>query len=732
MDRAIRRTARVGVLLSSSIAGILAVGACNNTLNFRAGGEGCGSPGSICSVGDHGVGDGGPALEASFAGPESVALDAAGNVYIADTLHNRIRRIAPDGTVSTIVGTGQDSQAFRPGRPGPETAVSAPISVAATPDGWTYWIDEGSCGLYGLSPTSGNAVIVAGGGCGGLPRFNFNACSQISTDSLGNLVITDGDNLRVRYWNRGSAVATVVGISAQPGEIVTIAGNGGGGATNGVPATSSGMYPCHALFGPDGSLYIAEADYLDNRVRRVDPSGTIDALAGYGGVDASNGDGGPATGAAVYYPQGLAVDGDLLFIADSDERIRVVNMSAQPATWAGLTIGTGHILTVAGDGSPRYLVVDTGNALQQGFRSASAPPVVDANGDLLVLDVGNDLLRRIDATTGEMTTVAGYGAGGAISTWMHLPHGIVALEDGSAVVATRSGRLVHVDPDGLPTHFAGSGDTVHGGDGGPATAAGFWGTGLARGPDGSIYVADDLNHRIRRIDTAGTIFTVAGDGDNGSNGDGGPAINAGFAGPHGVAVDALGNLVVIDEDRVRYVNLSQSSATVAGVTILPGNVETIAGGNGEGYDGDGGPALEARFDFNDGNDVTNGVVVDASAVYVADYRNNRIRSIDLDTGIVETLVGSGAADEDGVGAPVGLAMRDGWLYWSQRIGNVVRRIDLATGVVETVAGDGGTGDYGDGGAARLGQFVSPRGLAFRADGTLLVSDGSHRVRQVVP
>jgi DNA-binding beta-propeller fold protein YncE len=336
------------------------------------------------------------------------------------------------------------------------------------------------------------------------------------------------------------------------GVIRTIAGsNQRGYSGDGGSAVSAAFdQPRATAVGPDGTVYIA--DTFNHRVRRVGPGGDVATLAGTGQA-AFSGDGGPAGTATLHWPHGVAVDpaGASLYIADSaNHRVRKVDL------------GSGVITTAAGGASSGF----GGDGGQATAALLQAPKAVYAapSGDLYIADSGNERVRRVDRS-------------------------------------------------GIITTIAGTGVTGFSGDGGPATTAQFDGPrSVAGDPAGNLYVADDNNHRIRRIDPSGVITTVAGTGTAGFSGDGGPALSAQLDHPRGVAVDGRGAVFIADSmsARIRMVDPA-------------GAIATVAGCGRQGYGGDGGPATVARL-FE-----PRGVAVDgAGRLFVADTYNDRIRMVD--------------------------------------------------------------------------------------------------------
>jgi DNA-binding beta-propeller fold protein YncE len=277
-----------------------------------------------------------------------------------------------------------------------------------------------------------------------------------------------------------------------------------------------------------------------------------------------------------------------------------------------------------------------------------------------------------------------------------------------------------VNKDGLLTVVAGTGTAGFSGDGGPASAAHLnTPAGLAIDANGDLFFADNMNHRVRKINVAGIISTVAGHGESGPDLDGGAATDAQLVNPGGLAIDDKGNIFVADvTHRVRRI-------TPAGV------INTVAGGGtGQpGFAGDGGPATAAMLAF------PQGIAVDAhGTLLIADAGNRRIRKVTA-AGIITTIAGDGTAGSGGDGGnalsaqlthPAGIALDGlGNLYISDVGNDSIRRVNAA-GIIDKVAGNGEAwGFAGDGGPATLARFDDPFRLAFDTAGNLYVSDAGN-------
>jgi len=502
-------------------------------------------------------GDGGPASNASLSYPCGVAVDLAGNVYIADTMNNRIRKVPRGGVITTVAGSATGGYSGD-GGPAVSASLCMPKGVGVDASGNLYIAEE--CG-HRIRRVSAGGIIttVAGNGTAGFSGDGGPASSAsfynprgVAVDAAGSVFVTDAVNRRVRKFSPG-------------GTISTVAGNGLFKApTDGVLATSSFLnQPWDVAADGAGNIYIV--DGYNARVRKVSPGGIISTVAG-NGVRGFSGDGGPATAASLgFNPYGsVALDsGGNLYISDSDNhRIRKVTPS-------------GTISTVAGDGVYRFSG-DGGPATQ----ASLAWPwrvALDAAGNLYVADRNNYRVRRV-STAGIITTVAGNGirgfsgdGGPATSASLVDPMGVAVDAAGNLYIAEKEGnRIRRVSPSGVISTVAGDGVSRFKGDGGLATAASLGGPfGVTVDRAGNPVIADSYNHRVRKVGPDGIIATVVGIGSAGYSGDGGIPINASLYYPYGVAVDAAGNLYIADSgnDRIRKVLATPPAFSVASTKL---------------------------------------------------------------------------------------------------------------------------------------------------------------------
>jgi cysteine-rich repeat protein len=652
----------------------------------------------------------GAATEVGLALPRGVAVDRAGNVFIADTGGHRIHQVGADGTIVTRAGTGR---AGFQGDGGPATAaeLNGPSAVAVDGVGNLYVLDAGNARVR-LVRSDGVIATIAGDGTSGgsgdggpavLAQLAPGSGGGLAVDGLGEVYVADTFNHRIRRVGRDGVITTVAGSG-------TVGSSGDGG-----PATEAQLtFPAAVALDPAGAVLIGDGS---NRVRRVDASGTITTVAGNGQLG-HDGDGGLAIAAQLGQPQAIALDAGGAMYITTQNLLRRVSPDGIIARVAGQS---GVLGGFAGDGGP---------ALAAQFDGANGVAVA-GDGVIYVADTSNNRVRRI-AVNGVIATAAGSGVGGAggagggaTSATLAAPHGIAVDGDGNLYIAETYNHVVQrVRPGGEIAIIAGTGLGSFGGDGGPAVAAQLaFPHDVAVDAAGAVFILDNENCRIRRVDPDGTITTIAGTGSCGYDGDGGPATAAELSYPEGLALDGAGNLYIADTGNVRVRRVNAA-----------GTISTVAGDGSSGFGGDGGPAIEAQFA------APRGLVVDgAGNLYIADTGNRRVRKVSA-AGTVTTIAGTGASGAAGDGGPataaqlalpVALALdAAGRLYIADDGSNRVRRVSAA-GTISTYVGVGLAGFGGDGGAAAAALLDGPRGLALDAAGDLYISERDNaRVRRV--
>jgi sugar lactone lactonase YvrE len=687
---------------------------------------------SIFTIAGGGTDDGRPATVARLYRPFGVALDAAGNLYIADTYNNRIRKVAAGtGLITTVAGIG--SGGFS-GDGGPATAaeLAGPRGVVLDSGGNLYIADSGrirkvTAGSGIISTLAGNGSGRFGGDGGAATLAGLAFTQGVVLDSAGNLYIADTLDHRIRKIAAGSGIIT------------TVAGNGSEGFSgDGGAATAAKLaYPLGVTLDSAGNLYIADGNNF--RIRKVGAgSGIITTVAGNGSGTFS-GDGGAGTLAGLAVPQGVAVDAEGNLYIAGDARIRKV------------AAGSGIITTVAGNGSQGFSG-DGGAATAAEFISPYGI-ALDSAENLYIADIFTNRIRRIAAGNGLITTVAGTGpvgyySGGlsgdgdaATAAGLSTPYGLALDSAGNLYIADIGNYRIRkvAAGSGIITTIAGIGSQGFSGDGGAATAAPLSVPhGVALDLAGDLYLTD--TNRVRKVTAgSGIITTVAGNGGpdgfggftdtGGFSGDGGAATAAGLNYPRGVAMDSAGNLFIADTQNHRIRKVAAGSGII---TTVAGSGPIGFGSGGLG--GDGGAATAA------GLNQPHGVALDSVGnLYIADSGNNRIRKVTAGSGIITTVAGGGsggdgsAATGAGLSFPSGVAVDPiGNLYIADFLNHRIRKVGAGSGIITTVAGNGSQGFSGDSGAATAAGLNYPFGIALDSAGTLYIADSnSSRVRIVL-
>jgi hypothetical protein len=643
--------------------------------------------------------------------PGAVAVGPNGSLYISDETSNTVREIDSAGVESTVAGNGTPGYS---GDGGPATgaeldnpegtAIDAggDLLIADTYNQRVRLVAGSTCSTqcpYGLpSMTAGDIYTVAGGGSAHPPDVGPATkaaiwAGSVTVDAGGDLLIADTTANRVVLVAGSSCSSDCpYGLASMiEGYIYTVAGSANRDLGDGGPATTAVLaQPGDVAVDAGGDLLIADTG--NNRVRLVAGSTcSTDCPYGLGSMTKGyiytiagdlnhgySGDGGPATGAELENPTGVAVDGggNLLIADTGNKRVRLVAASScSTACPYGLTSMTaGDIYTVAGNGTAGYSG-DGGPATSAEF----ADEGIAAGGNLLIADQGNHRLRLVAAT----------------SCSTACPYGLASMTKGDIYT------------------IAGNGTPGYSGDGGPATNAELAGpTNLAVDSGGDLLIADTSDSRVRLVAgascasscpydltsmTKGDIYTVAGDGGFGFAGDGGPASSAELQSPEGVAVDAAGNLLIADTQNqlVRMVAGSSCASSCAyGLSSMTkGDIYRIAGNAVRGYRGDSGPATSAEL-----SDPASVAVDGAGDLLIADTRNELVRLV----------AGSSCASD----CPYGLT-------------------SMTKGDIYAIAGGAGFGFAGDGGPATSAALDNPESIAVDTGGDLLIADeGNDRVRLV--
>jgi sugar lactone lactonase YvrE len=670
-------------------------------------------------------GNGGAATSAYLNVPRGVAVDAPGNLYIADGNNFQIRKVnATTRVISAFAGTGQNGYT-NDGQLGVNAQLSYLGNSAVDSAGNIYIADSGNNVIREVNAVTGLIITIAGNGTAGSsgdggPAIlaNLYYPSGVAVDSAGNLYIADTDNSVIREVTRATGV-----ISTVAGMFNSDEGYSGDGG----PATKASLlFPQGVAVDASGDLYIADTD--NNVIRFVSAAtGIIGTYAGKYGTFGYSGDGGPATDAEFESPQGINLDSSgNLYIADGDNFvIRKV------------TASTGIIETVAGNGTSGFS--GDGGAATQAELGFADDVAVDASGNLYIADEQNNRIRRVD-TKGIITTVAGNGLTNPLDNGAAAVSAPITTEFPEALTTDAKGNIYFADgvgnairevsaADGTISTIAGTGQSGYTGDGGLAVSAQLsYPNGLALDSSGNVYIADSNNYVVRRLDrSTGIISTFAGNGSEGTTGDGGPATSAGIVYPGAIALDSSGNVYIAEtySSVVRKVNPQGIISTAAG----NGTFSCCGEPNG-----DGGPATSASLGF------PYALAVDAQGnLYIGDGLNPVIREVNASTGIINTVVGNGTYGDSGDGGPaLSASINDVYGLAFDPLGNLYLADEVTirvvtSGIIETVAGRGDytlLGYFGDGGpVASAG--VTTTGVAVDSFFNVYFGDGvGNRIRKI--
>jgi len=702
--------------------------------------------------------------------PWAVVQDAKGNTYISDNLSNRVFKVNGSGILTVAAGDivpNYNANNHGDNNPATQASLAAPQGIAL--------------------------------------------------DSNGVLYIADTGNNAVRVVNTQNSAVTIAGVTIPAGVIETIAGDGSGTAGyfgDGGPATSALLNgPSGVWLDADNNLYIA--DTLNSRVRVVNtqattiqfpgtlapsvPPGDIATIVGTGTPGFGDG---PINTAKINLPDGIFVTGSatagtiVIVLADTaNNRVRAVNtQAATTASVAGVSILAGNIVTVAGDGTAGYSG-DTGIATIADLNHPSAA-VTDNLGNLYIADgdnlpqhgvnTSNEVIRKVN-TSNIISTFAGTngtqcsngilpcGDGGpATSANLWAPTGVFVSGAGNLLIADQNDDAIREVSGGniqtvmgvlLNTSYAPFPVTL---TSAATNAALRRPAGVASDAAGNAYIADTFNNAIRKVNTSGTISTFVGDSlpCNTSNcGDGGPASQATVTTPFDVAFDSTGNLYIADsgDNVIRVVNNQSSAITIAGQTIQPGTIFTVAG-NGTPCTstpcGDGGTSTTAQLNSPEG------LFIDSTGnIFIADTNDNAIRVVNprssgsiviagvtIPAGEIVTVAGTanpnagctnplapacgdtGPATSALLNGPGGVGLDSlGNIYIADTGDNRVRVVNGSTGIINAFAGTGVacSSNCMNGGPALDALLDAPENLFVDLAGNVFIADSfDYEAREV--
>jgi len=648
---------------------------------------------TVVGTGGEGIAaEGTPASSARLNNPSDIVFDRMGNMYIADTDNDRVLKVDPvTQRISVFAGGGKEV----PGDNGParNAKLSKPFALAIDRQGNLLITEKAGHRIRRVDTTAENKITtVAGTGAPGFSGDNGRATSaQINTPlgitiaPNGDIVFVDNQNGRIRNINLNGIITTIAGTGRlsrlNPGTIVP-RGDGG-------PATSAIIdFPTDIAYDHRGNLYIAEA--LSNPViRRVDAATKVISTIVGGGTKPTTGigDGGLAANAKLDFPSGILFDGqgglfiadgnfEFIFTADASNRIRRVENPLKAAISDSVNVvidpNSAVIFTIAGAGTN----LGDGGVATAATLDRPEDVDIDPTGSIVVADSRNNRIRRIDSLTSIIRTLVGGGDPTIVTNIDSNDPSLVPLNGPSSVII-----------DGA----------------------------------GTVFIADQINRRIRRYDAATRkLTTIAGTGESplpGVSEEGKPAKQARLGIVVDLALDREGNLYLVEMDMHRIRRIDKS-----------GNITTVVGTGAPGFSGDGGRAnaatinrpISIAFD-RDGNG------------YIADHLNGRVRRVDARTGIITTVAGSGKVGALGDGdlainvslSPISVLVDGaGNIFLFDELSRRIRKIDALSGRISTVGGGGNPlKGLGDGGPATEAVMATVSGMAVDNAGNLVFSEG---------
>lgn len=725
-----------------------------------------------------------------LAAPDGVLVDSTGNLYISDTSGNRVWKIDSTGALTRIAGDPNSV----PGSGGDGAAavkasLSSPVGLAMDAAGNLYIADNGNSKIRKVD-TSGVITTFAGVGNGRFSgdgrkatQADLNGPRGLAMDKNGNLFVADTGNGRVRKINPSGIITTVAGSTSSTSTPSGCKDYDSCNGDGGLAVLARLDSPSAVAVDSSGNIYIADTSSFgssdvrtrSNRIRKVDTKGNISTIAGRtltnyeqgkdvnGNTDprlsavkspysgsacgvqkqdgtacANIGDGRDATTALLASPFGLAVDSSgNVFVSDRDDnRVRLYNAAS------------GSMLTVVGTGGGGSTGDGGPGTLAQTNKPAGL--FLDSSGNLYITEEGSGRVRKFDTNAGVVYNAAGYvrssSDGPALSVAFNSPRAVAVDAAGNVYVAdTNNHKIRKIDTQGNVTTLAGTGSSGSTADGSPGVGSRINSPrGIAVDSTGTIYFAENGNNRVRTL-SGGVLGTLAGGGagapSNNPSGDGLAATTITISSPTAVALDGMGN-----------VYFTETGKNVVREVLTNGTIMTIAGQYGvSGGAGDGGSATNALLNGPTGIWVDTGTANSmCTCVYVADTSNHVVRVIAKDGNIYPVAGEMGSNSYDGPSTsqpawdrrfrnPEGVAVdAKGNPIIADTRNDVIRFVDITTGLTTNIttssSGASEIISFNDGGGdASKAQVSWPRGLFVDAAGNIFVADSANgMIREISP